>query len=321
MGKNKSAVPKGDRRSNNGFETSLVVAVVGIAIAASLILAALNRDTVGAAEHMQAATSTAQDVQRDAQEARKAFQLPKISPETFVMDEDFAWIDACANVCATQGFDDEDFRFLQRAMASGLMVHPGRPLNLMDVARSCMIRCTGKAKNPSEHGYAAKPASTPSRVVDEYFRCADSCTPGAPVNISSEPDAALHSLASCGVVHLNNVFPTSLLRELAEAAKKLRSGTFSNTLLGDMLSANNLRAEREEIWLPFQPPFSNHQLLQAPALLHLIEKYFDSHSAASDRAARSTVLAHVNLIVSKQGVAEAQALHSDGTQPRLVHSS
>lgn len=308
MGKVTTVASKGAKSSNGIDRTSFVVVViVGIAVAASFLLVFNGGSAPHELQHAQAAAGT-QDVQGDHQ-ARKALHLPKISPETFVMDDTFAWVDACANVCATQGFDDADFRFLQRAMASGLMLDPGRPLNLMDVARSCMIRCTGKAKAPSEHGYAAKPASRPSQVVNEYLKCADRCTPGAPVNLSSQSDAALASLASCGVVHLHDVFPLTLLAELAEAARKLRANEFGDTLLSDMLSAHNLRAERQEIWLPFEAPFNDHRLLQAPALLHLINEYFNSHSA--DRASRATVLAHVNLIVSKQGVADAQALHSD----------
>lgn len=223
-------------------------------------------------------------------------RLSSLGWDALGMGKEVALTDACANSCA-RGHDVEDLKFHEE-------MDLGPAHGLLSV---CIIRCRTGLKNPREIGYA-EATSNPSTVLRKYFTCAQKCkysTHG--FDISRQHAEALESLTACGTVRLNNVFSLSFLHEVAQAVSLLRTGAFQGTSLNELRCNNTLRESREEIWAPFVPPFSDKRLLHVETLMNLVDNYFDAHS---DKITH-TVLTHVNIIVSKHGVAKAQALHSD----------
>ena len=229
-------------------------------------------------------------------------RLTSLGWDALGMGKEVALTDACANSCA-RGHDAEDLRFHEE-------MDLGPAHGLLSV---CIIRCRKGLKKPLEIGYA-EATSEPSTVLRKYFMCARKCKyTRHGFDIVGQHAEALASLTACGTVRLNNVFSLSFLHELAEAVSSLRAGAFQGTTLNNLRCSNTLRESREEIWAPFLPPFSDERLLHVKTLIDLV----DSYSSAYSDENRHTVLTHVNIIVSKHGVARAQALHADGELDRL----
>ena len=233
--------------------------------------------------------------------------VQSVDPATWMMDANAAWIDVCVQACA-EGHDEEDARQLEEM---------GGSADAIDV---CIIRCRFKVKEPTERGYVAEKHAVseafqkPSAVFQEYLEWAIRCSPGPSLTLSQGHAEALSTLASCGVVHLRDVFPVKLLNDLAAAVAQLRQqGSFGGIDLSHLDDIGALRAGREQIWLPFMPPFSSHELLMALPLQKLIKAYFDEHSGQA--GGRRTVLQHATSIVAKATVAKDQELHTDGEPP------
>jgi len=150
------------------------------------------------------------------------------------------------------------------------------------------------------------PPSKPPADVQEYLQCAIECSPGVPLDLSDGHAAVLSRLHRCGVVHLHNLFPVLLLKEMSEAVEQLRGGQYASMGYDDLHDVATLRGGRVEIWLPHVAPFNDETLIQTP-LRHLIDGYFGGSGGLS-------VLQYATTIISKHGVTEDQELHSDVPQ-------
>ena len=201
------------------------------------------------------------------------------------MDKQTAQTDICRLHCATQSIDDRDVESLRK----------DGERNGWDIYDACRHNCMSKSNNASN--LTENPPTMPGSGLQHYFRCADQCTqPDSPVELPTPQghDVALARLAKCGVVHMRGVFETPLITRIQKAWAKFRKESqYGGVKLKDLSNTSNLARlgpGREEVWLPFASPFNDTQLLQAPALLRLVEAYFNTEP--DDEA---KVTAHVPL--------------------------
>lgn len=151
---------------------------------------------------------------------------------------DLVRIDACANACAEETAS-EDSQWLLEAQQSG--DHD------TDEIEVCIARCRLNMKESYEPGYVEEVtalSSDPSPTMHRYLQCTSLCMPAVPVDILTEPDAALRTLSRCGVVHLHNAISHQLIATVVNAVQKLRAGGYAGFVLPDFLSQGNLRAGR-----------------------------------------------------------------------------
>ena len=182
-------------------------------------------------------------------------QAVKQIAKTIRLNKQLALLDACADACA-QNIDIEDSN-------ASLDLDPDA--DEFDAIDMCIYRCRNKEKKRGEVAYIENPSPKPSKVVQDYHECAIRCSSGSSLDPSEDAGAVLHRLASCGVVHLRNAVPSSLIKEAGTAMEQLRQGGFEGNELKDFLSVGTLRAGREEIWLPFVRPFAEAELLEGLA--------------------------------------------------------
>ena len=158
-----------------------------------------------------------------------------VDPGNFHMTEPLARVVACATACRKE-VDPEDTKLLEGLKG----VDPGLASDL-DVTTVCLLRCREHEKETTEVGYVTMPPSKPPADVQEYLQCAIECSPGVPMDLSDGHAAVLSRLHRCGVVHLHNLFPVLLLKEMSEAVEQLRGGQYASMGYDDLHDVATLR--------------------------------------------------------------------------------
>ena len=103
-------------------------------------------------------------------------------------------------------------------------------------------------------------------------------------------------------MHLRDVVEEQTLRRVADAWREFASGRWAGFAYANHIDVANLRAGRQEVWLPFAAPFNSTALLRAPMIVDLLADVFGTPEF---------VLAYVTVIVAKPGLALTQPMHSD----------
>lgn len=144
------------------------------------------------------------------------------------------------------------------------------------------------------------------KQINEYVSCASGCRQDL-VRLASgkapTPDEAAGILRRCGIVHVQ-ASDMDFVTEIRNRYEDIRKGR--GPPIHKLMDLKNppLRSGREEIWVPYEPPFSRFtEILADPVLSEVVSAFFN-HS--------TVVVDHVNLINAPGGsVTERQTLHSD----------
>jgi hypothetical protein len=162
----------------------------------------------------------------------------------------------------------------------------------------------------------------PPRGLSQYLHCATGCTQDASTQLRrwhslASPQGektALRKLSSCGVVHLKEVFETSLVTEVARAWSASTKGSKSFGR-GHLTRDYYLEKKaRKTVWLPHMAPFNDTRLLEAPALRRLVQGYFDEGRTGASRG--TAVVEYVTVVTTNPKKGKPEALHTSVRDPR-----
>lgn len=149
-------------------------------------------------------------------------------------------------------------------------------------------------------------AELPQQITD-YVSCATGCRQDLTRLASGKvptPDEAAGILRRCGVVHVQ-ASDADFVTEVRNRYEDMRKGRYGPSI-DKLMDLKNppLRSGREEIWVPYEQPFSRFtEILADPVLAEVVSTFFN-HS--------TVVVDHVNVINAPGGsVTERQSLHSD----------
>lgn len=217
----------------------------------------------------------------------------------------------CADICSA-GPSAKDI-----STADG-MARRGYDASKANPDRTCTFRCETGRKPVAELPQGIPPLpeyTSPPEQWAQYVSQAAECTahalgPAVDVLQGNGSSEAEDRLRSCGVVHLEGSIPEAAITAAAKAWEGFRAaGTWAGVPFAHV-SEHLLRGGRQEVWMPFAPPFNATELIASSEILKIVAAYFDGASPLID---------HVTVMNSEVGGSRTnQRLHSDVGEPRFA---